>query len=399
MYFTNRFMREAGTEGGSGIGLSLAELEALSTSEAGKDLQVAAAEQEAAAAAKLVADAAAAAEAAKTNPPAPDPAKDQPPAPDPSKDLTPEQKAIADAAKVEADKVAAAAAASTDPADATDDEDYYAVVDKITGRQYEIEYPENIDPTTPEGTAHRENFIREASFAEYEEFLKEKNPKGFAYLLHTQNGGTDEDFFGDKKGFVLPAKDQVEASVEVQTMVYKQDLISMGIDPDSAQALVEKAVKDNKLQERALSSFTKIEGAQKAYLAGIEQSNKERHEFAVAAVSNITTHIDGAINELNVIVPEGMKPAFKQFVLDNLQMTPDGKFMIVQELDPKNLKLQIGSMFYQHIKGDMTQIVAKKVRTEAAQKLKLQADRTKTNVNKDIPSGSTTNKTLTLGEL
>lgn len=397
MYFTNRFMREAGTEGGSGIGLSLAELEALSTSEAGKDLQVAAAEQEAAAAAKLVADAAA--EAAKTNPLTSDPAKPADQSTDPNKDLTPEQKVIADAAKVEADKGATVAAVSTEPADTTDDDDYYAVVDKITGRQYEIEYPENIDPTTPEGTAHRENFIREASFAEYEEFLKEKNPKGFAYLLHTQNGGTDEDFFGDKKGFVLPAKDQVEASVEVQTMVYKQDLISMGIDPDSAQALVEKAVKDNKLQERALSSFTKIEGAQKAYLAGIEQSNKERHEFAVAAVSNITTHIDGAINELNVIVPEGMKPAFKQFVLDNLQMTPDGKFMIVQELDPKNLKLQIGSMFYQHIKGDMTQIVAKKVRTEAAQKLKLQADRTKTNVNKDIPSGSTTNKTLTLGEL
>ena len=388
MFFhNNRFMREGTSEGNPGPNLSLAELEALSVNDP-KDLQVVAAEQEAAAKA--------AEEAAKLEVAKPDPAKTTD-VPDPTKVIEPvltaEQQATADAAKA-AEEAAKVTDTPKDP-----EEDYYAVVDKITGREYEIEYPENIEPTTPEGTAYRENFIREASFAEYEEMLREKNPKGFAYLLHTQNGGSDEEFFGDKKGFVLPAQDQVAASVEVQTMVYKQDLISMGLDADAAQTLVEKAVKENKLLERANASYTKIDTAQRQYLADIDAKNKENHARTTAMVANVTTQLENTINDMNMIVPDSMKPAFKQFMIDNLQMTPDGKFMFVQEINPKELKVQAGALFYQFIKGDLGKIVEKKVRTEAAHRLSLKADKTKTNTNKDAAIVSTTNKTLTLGEL
>lgn len=278
-------------------------------------------------------------------------------------------------------------------------ENYYDVVDKITGRKYEIEYPESIDPTTPEGTAHRENYIREASFAEYEEFLKEKDPRGYAYLLHRQNKLPDEDFFGDKKGFVLPTVEEMGASADVQTAVYKQDLISMGLDSDTAQTIVEKAVKENKLLERATASHTKIDTAQRTFLASLDNQTREAHTKAVAAVAQVTRSIDNTLGNISLIVPDSEKGAFKQYILDTLQMTDDGKFMIVQELNNDQLKQQIEALFFQYIKGDLNKVVQKKVKTETAHRLSVAASKTQTGTPKDAGVGNTAGKKLTLGDL
>lgn len=278
-------------------------------------------------------------------------------------------------------------------------EEYYDVVDKITGRKYEIEYPTDLDPTTPEGTAFRENHIREASFAEYEEFLKEKDPRGYAYLLHRQNRLPDEEFFGNKKGFVLPTVDEMNASADVQTTVYKQDLISMGLDPDSAQTVVEKAVKENKLLERATASHAKIDGAQRKFLEDLDTQSKEAHTRAVAAVAQVTKSIDATLGNISFIVPESEKGVFKQYILDSLQMTDDGEFMIVEKLNMDQLKQQVEALFFRHIKGDLTKVVQKKVKTEAAHRLSVAASKAQTGTPKDAGVGNTAGKKLTLGDL
>lgn len=287
------------------------------------------------------------------------------------------------------------------PADDPDEptESYYAVVDKITGRSYKIEYPENVDPETPEGTAFRESFIRDDAWNEYEQAIRQRDPRGYAYLLHRQNGGTDEEFFGDKQGFVLPTLEQLQASVDVQTQVYRQDLLSKGLEPDTVQVLVEKAIKDNKLLEKSTLAHTQIDKAQKDYLNSLDEANRQEHARIATQVTAMQKSLDTTIGDIGFIVPEASKTAFKEYVMNNLQITKEGKFVIVQEVDSEKFKLQVEALFLQYMNGDLSKVIQKKAKTEAAHRLKLAAEKTKTDIRKDDGIPSNAEKKLTLGEL
>jgi hypothetical protein len=281
-----------------------------------------------------------------------------------------------------------------------DGEEYYSVVDKITGRQYEIKYPEGIDPVTPEGTAFREDYIREATYQEFEQHLKESVPRGFAYMLHLQNGGTDEEFFNDPaKGFVLPSLDTMTSSVDVQKSVFTQDLVNKGIDKETVDAIVEKAIKDNKLLEKATASYNFITNSQKLYLEEQQRQMNDNHARTTAAVQDITARFNQATESMSFIIPDNKKAEFNKFIVDNLQMTDEGKFMLVQEVDPKDLKGITESLFFQFAKGDLNQYVQKKVKTEATQRLRLNVEKTKTSTTRDAGVDNTAGKKLTLGEL
>lgn len=257
-----------------------------------------------------------------------------------------------------------------DPNDETG-EKFIGAVEAITGRKYDIKYPDGVLPTTPEGMAHRENFIRERGAQDFEAYLIQKDPRGYAYLMHRDKGGTDEQFFGDQKGFQLPTVDDMKASADVQTNVYKQELLMKGIDPSSAQILVDAAVKDNTLVTKAEAAWKLLDQAQKDQLANLQKQHEENEKAYNTSLGNLTKNmVDSIKNGLNFVVPEANQPEFQQFIINSLRYD-DGKFYVVQEMLPDTMKTTLEALYFQYRKGDLGQIITKKAKTQAAQSLKL----------------------------
>jgi len=281
------------------------------------------------------------------------------------------------------------------------EEQFFEVVEKITGRHVEVKYPDDIDPVSPEGVALRDEAIRENAFDEFEKDLATRNPRGYAFLLHIEAGGSEEEFFNKTPGYTLPELDKVKESVEIQTNLYRHDLRSRGLDEDTIEALVQKAIKDNKLLERANTAYQTIDTAQRQQLAELAKEKERQQQLISTAVTGIRDRLTKAINdEVSLVVPEAQKQEFTQFVMDNLQFDPQTrKFWIVQELDESKLKTQVESLFYQHIKGDLKSVIQKKAETIASQRLRLKAESSKTGSSSGSTGTSTGKKHLTLGEI
>lgn len=277
--------------------------------------------------------------------------------------------------------------------------DFWEEVEKITGKKFEITYPEGVEADTPAGAAHRELEVIKQAQIEFEEHLAKTDPRSYAYMLHRAAGLPDEDFFGDSKGYTLPDLATLETSVEAQTAVYKADLTSRGLDEDTVNAIVAKAVTDNKLKEKALASHALIDAAQKQQLAELQtQQNNEQKKFQ-QAVTDITARITTSIkNELGYVVPAAKEAEFTAFVTNNLQYQ-DGKFFLVQELKDDKFKTQMESLFFQFVGGDLSSVVKKQVKTEAAQSLKLRIDKARKTTPAAQADGGTGKLGLPLGDL
>lgn len=257
----------------------------------------------------------------------------------------------------------------TDPNDETGMK-FIGAVETITGRNYQIEYPENVHPTSPEGMAFRENVIRETAERDFEEYLKKNDPRSYAYMLHRQSGGTDEDFFNDKHGFVLPTKQDMTASADMQAEVYRQYFYSMGLGQTEANLLVDAAVKDNTLAEKSTAAWEYIDSSQQKLLKELsEKANAKELEFA-NGLKSVTENLSKAIkSEIEFTVPETDQQKFLQFMLSNMRYD-NGKFFIVQEVGD-SLKTLTESLFFQYKNGNLNDLIRRQVNAKAAHQLRL----------------------------
>ncbi len=250
-------------------------------------------------------------------------------------------------------------------------EKFIAAVEAITGRNYEIEYPEGVFANTPEGIAHRENVIRETAQVDFEEYLKKKDPRGYAYLLHRDRGLPDEEFFGDHKGFQLPTVEELKASADVQAAVYKHELLMKGLDATTAQILIDAATKDNTLEAKSTLSHTSLDTAQKKQLADLQKQQEDATKVFKENVGKLTNSIAASIkSEMGFVVPEANQAEFQQYVLSNMRYD-NGEFFFVQPIAAENMKTTLEALFFQYKKGDLSKLIAKKAKTQAAQTLRL----------------------------
>lgn len=250
---------------------------------------------------------------------------------------------------------------------------FIEAVEAITGINYKVEYPEGTLPTSPEGIALREKTIREASMLAFENDLEQRDPRGYAYFLHRAAGGKDDEFFGDQKGFQLPDTATMNASADVQASVYKQELLVKGLDASTAQILVDAAVKDNSLLTKAANAHALLDKAQKDQLDNLKKRQDAADKAFNDNLTSVTNSImDGIKNEMGFIVPEAKQPEFRKFVISSLRYDDaEGKFYTTQAIEPQNLKNILESMFFQYSKGDLSSLVLKKAKTQAAQTLRL----------------------------
>lgn len=282
------------------------------------------------------------------------------------------------------------------------EEDFWGAVEKLTGQPVEVKYPEGVDPISPEGVVLREKAVRDQAVKSYEAWLKDAYPRAYAYFIHHSEGGEDTEFFNnDATSIQLPTKDAMNESVDIQTQVYKMDLKARGIDDEAIEVLVAKAIKDNKLKEKAEASWGTIDTARRTHLQQLEQAQQAAKAKADTDIASMTERIGKVItNDISFVVPEAERPAFQQFITNNMQYdAASGKFYLVQEVKDDNINALMESLLFQHKKGNMEKIIDKRVKTKVAQRLRLQADKSKQGTSSQEDTTNTGRQYIPLSEI
>ena len=299
------------------------------------------------------------------NPPAPDPA---PPA-DPQ---NPKEPADPNAPQDDEDNE------SDDGDDGDDGQTFWEDVDKLRGEVIEVTYPDGVDPMSPEGVYHREKVLEARAEDRFEEYLKKTDPRGYAYLLHRQAGGSDDDFFA-KKTVSLPQYDLFKEDQDVQSRFYKASLISSGLDEETAQAVLEKVIKDNKLFEKSDAAYKKAEKDFQNELQQIELTAQREREAYTKSVNTLSQQLQTTINDkLNIIIPDADKPGFVQFVKSIIEYDKStGRFMLTQPIENDQLREQLEAMFLVYKKGDLKALIQREARTMNRRRLGSYVDKSK----------------------
>lgn len=278
---------------------------------------------------------------------------------------------------------------------------FFARVAELAGTPVEVTYPEGVTPISPEGIVIRDAAVRAQAEQAFEAQIKADNPRGYAYLIHTTNGGTDDEFFQGAPAFTLPTEDELSTSAELQSTMYRFDLKNRGLDEDMVEVLVAKAIKDNNLKDKAVASFKYIEAKQVEQNTAIELRRKQAEQETQQRYATMEASITEAIDkEISFIVPEAAKPEFRKFL--NSKLTYDdstGEFFVVDKINKESLKSTIESLLFQYKKGDLATLIRKEAKSQASHKLRLKLDANNKGAGQSSNAGNKRPEFVPLGSL
>lgn len=260
------------------------------------------------------------------------------------------------------------------------DKQFWETVDKLRGKPLPIEYPAGVDPMSPEGLVIRDKAVGLEAVEDFEAYLEKRDPRSYAYMLHRQEGGTDEEFFA-KKTFSLPEYTEFQSNADIQTKVYTAALTAKGLDADMAKLVVDKAIKDGKLLEYADIEYKLAEKSQLDSLAAIEQKTKESEAEFSKSVAAINQKVTTAIKEnkgVNIIIPETEKAAFTSFLNEQIEYDKnEKKFLFVMNVGDEDFGRQVEALYLLFKKGDLKSLVARQAATQATARLRRDVESTR----------------------
>jgi hypothetical protein len=287
-----------------------------------------------------------------------------------------------------------------------DDDDqaqlFWSKVNELRGVPLEVEYPEGVDPLSPEGVLLRDKQVAAEAIQQWESYLQSKDARAYAYMLHRQNGGSDEDFLSEKTS-ILPSYTEFRENADLQMQVYKSELIHKGLDEETAQIVVDKALKDNKLFESADTAYKQREERDRKALQTIqdhvEQSNKEFQQVVTDTTSKITNVImkgDG----LNLVIPEADKTRFLNFVQERLEYDEENKeIILVERLAGNELPRKLEALYLLYRKGDLNSLIRREAAVQRTKDLRLRVQKSASAPAKSSGSQSSKEEYVPLGEL
>jgi hypothetical protein len=245
---------------------------------------------------------------------------------------------------------------------------FYEEVQAKTNFAVDVDY-EDVDPLSAEGVALRETAIVEQAERSYDDYIRTNMPRAYAYMLHTKNGGTDDEFFAVKKE-PLADKDTFSNDVEAQRQFLIKDLVAKDVPEEVAKMTVDQYVKTNVLTEKAIALYDKKKGEETALLqAHIDRDKALKQEFdnSVATLTGVISQ--GIEKEMRLVIPNDKKKAFNEFVIDNIQH--DGKdFFLAQKLNPKEITPGfLEALYLQFVKGDVSALIKKEAKKQTVQRL------------------------------
>lgn len=257
-------------------------------------------------------------------------------------------------------------------------DEFWADVNKYHGVDLKIELPDNVDPLSPEGVYHREKQLMQKAVDSFEDSIKKADPRGYAYLLHRQAGRSDEEFFS-KKSFSLPEYETFKTDADVQARVYKASLIEKGLDADTAQVVLDKAIKDGKLFDLSDAAYKAAEKAHQDELNAIEkkqQENQERYNRTINTFNQALTTTVTEGKDLQLVIPDAEKPNFLNFLREQVEYDPNtGKLMFVQAIDDKKMARQVEALYVLFKEGNLKNIIKREVQQERRKGLRRAVDK------------------------
>lgn len=257
---------------------------------------------------------------------------------------------------------------------------FWADVDKLRGEPIEVTYPDGVDPLSPEGVYHREKVVEQKAIEKFEDYLKKSDPRAYAYMLHRQAGGDDEIFFSNKT-FSLPEYDTFKDSVDLQARLYKSSLLNKGLDEDTAQMAVDKAIKDGALFTKADAEYKSAVKSQEQELAEIESQRQLAEQNYTKNVNQFSQTLSTAITEgkgMKFIIPDTDKANFLSFVKEHVEYDgSQGKFLLVQRVENETLTQQLESLYFLYKKGDLNGLIKNQAQTQTVKRLKRAVDASK----------------------
>lgn len=295
-------------------------------------------------------------------------------------DLTPEE--TAELNKLKGTTSPADPSADDDlPADDEGDENplqFWDDVDKLHGEALDIKWEDHkdpegnpIDPLSPEGVLIRDKAIEARAVAKFEQHLAGNDARAYAYMLHRQSGGTDEDFFSTKT-ITLPEYTEFSNSVDLQQKLYREDLVRKGVSEKQAQFLVDQAVKDKEIFELADKAYKAQEKEEANKLIQIQTKLEADEKEFQNSVKALTTMLSAEINTsatMKFLVPEAKKTEFYQYVSSRVQESA-GKFLIVQEIEKNSLPRLLEGLYLQFVNGNLKDVVERQAKTSNVRTLR-----------------------------
>lgn len=258
---------------------------------------------------------------------------------------------------------------------------FLAQIDELRGDSVEVDYGD-VDPLSPEGVVVRERALEDAAVNEYDEYLKNKYPKAYAYFLHNSEGKADEDFFGSTSDLDnLPTEEELEASVEVQKQIILRNLVAKGNSEKHVGIIIKQAIEDNELEEMSKEALKERAAARDGKLQEVESENLKAVEQRQTNIKNMETYVDqvvatGQIG--NIVIPEKERAEFAGQFKKSLRLEGD-KFVVVTEITKDNVADLFGKEYFSYKKGNLDHIVTTKAKSANAQRLRqnsLRVDKT-----------------------
>ena len=270
-------------------------------------------------------------------------------------------------------------------------------VNDLRGDEIVVDYGDT-DPLSPEGVVMREIAVEDAAIQKFEDYLEQKYPKAFGYLLHTMAGKPDDEYFGKANLETIPTEEELEASVEVQKSILLSDLLAKGNSEKHAGLIIKQLIEDNELEEASKAARTARAAAQQAELDSIKADGDKELATRNTAITEMNTYVEKVVatgKVGNIEIPLKDRAAFAKQFKESIRYDK-GEFMIVSKLTNENIAKAFAREYFDFKNGDLGEIVKTKAKTVNAQRLRSTAAEQKRTPKGGAESNS---KVVTLGEI
>lgn len=266
-----------------------------------------------------------------------------------------------------------------DDQDDQDDGSFWGDVEKLTGRQVEVEYGD-VDPETPEGAALREEQLVQNAITDHLNYLGKLHPKEMRALEHAHNGGAMEDLFTpgepDYSKMEIPEEDEDYQKQFMQNFYEKKGFTRQraarmvegdaeseeGIHKIATDALKELATDQVKKRETVMNNQKQIAA-----------QNRREDLQMIGVVEKVVEA--GKLG--NFTLPTKERQSYFNYALNHMQRNPEGGYMFVLPVIPEKMEQQLQEMYFSFKEGNLKGIIQREAETQNSRKLRRNAQKSK----------------------
>lgn len=245
------------------------------------------------------------------------------------------------------------------------------VYDKVNElREMEpIDYGD-LDPTSPEGIAHREDIIEERAIDAFERDLASKYPDAYRYMMHLAGGGKKDDFFAPQNEDFRSIK--IEANDKKGQEVIMRKALSLRGMSDELVDITVTALKDSgKLLETSQKELELLQAQQTQREQDNAKKVQEQRKKEENDINGFFDTVQGMVNKGfdNIEIPSADRDPFMKFLAAGIQYQ-NGVMFRVKRLDAKELAKELKVAYFDFKGGNLKDLVDRKAKSNQALRLK-----------------------------